>query len=125
MDGLPTKTDFSPLLGRTIEMVRMGKYQLHYFLNHARPDKPDVWIEIESSKVIFTDSKGNATEINDFRTGGGLLCLLLGLTIKEASRREDGGLILSMSTGIRLEVAIHTSKYESVVLHIGEKHIVG
>jgi hypothetical protein len=125
MNGLPTTTDFSPFIGRTIDMMRMGKYQLHYFLNHARPDKPDVWIEIESNKLIFTDDKGRPADINDFRTGGGLLCLLLGLTIEKASRSDSGGLILGMSTGVRLEVTIHTSMYESVVLHVGDRVIVG
>jgi hypothetical protein len=80
---------------------------------------------VESSEVIFVDAEGKSTKINEFRTGGGLLCLLLGLTIEKASRRTDGGLALDLSTGIRLEIAIHTSMYESVVLHIGDEAIVG
>jgi hypothetical protein len=43
--------------------------QLHYFLNEDKPNKPDVWIEIESNKVIFTDPEDEAIEISDFREG--------------------------------------------------------
>lgn len=124
MKGLPVKIDFSPLVGRVIDWMRLGKFQVHYFLSDEKPKKPDIWIEIESS-AIFTDSNGKSTEIDDFRAGGGLLCLLLGLTIESASRRDDGGLILNMSTGIRLEVVNDTPMYESIVLHIGEEIIVG
>ena len=125
MDGLPKTTDFSPLIGRTIEMLRIGKYYAHYLFNDDKPKKPDVWIEIESSKLIFTDVHDKSTDINDFRIGGGLLCLLLGLSVKKAFRRDDGGLTLEMSDGTRLEIAIHTSTYEAVVLHIGEDVYVG
>jgi RHS repeat-associated protein len=68
---------------------------------------------------------GKSTRIDDFRTGAGLLCLLLGLTVESASRTNNGGLVLEMSTGIRLQVGIHTSMYESVVLHIGKEAVVG
>ena len=125
MNGLPKDTDFSTLLGREVTMVRIGKFQLHYFLNQDKPNRPDAWIEIESDEVIFTDAEGNSARIADFRTGAGSLCLLLGLTVEDASRREDGGLKLKMSSGIQLEVGVHTPIYESVVLHIGDKAIVG
>lgn len=125
MDGLPTTTDFSPFIGRSIEMLRIGKYYVHCLFDDNKPNKPDVWIEIESSEVIFTDSDGKSTKINEFRTGGGLFCLLLGLKVENAARRNDGGLVLNMSTGVRLEVAIHASMYESVVLHMGDKTMAG
>ena len=124
MQGLPEKIDFSPLIGRFIEVIRISKYQVHYFLSDNKPNRPDVWIEI-GSEIIFTDLNGRSTQINDWRAGGGQLCLLLGLTIENASRRNDGGLILNMSSGIRLEIVNDTSKYESLVLHIGEERIVG
>ncbi len=124
MDGLPKEIDLSPLEGRLIEVLRISKYQVHYFLNHDKPNKPDVWIEI-GGKIIFTDPDGKRTEIDDYRIDGGLLCLLLGLTIEKTSRRDDGGLLLEISNGFRLEVPIDTSMYESVVLHIGDAVIVG
>ena len=116
--------DFAPLIGRFIEVTRISKYQVHYFLNDDKPNKPDVWIEI-GSKIIITDSDGKSTQITDWRAGGGQLCSLLGLTIENASRRNDGGLMLNMSTGVRLEVVNDTPTYESIVLHVGDKHIVG
>jgi hypothetical protein len=124
MDGLPIDVDFGPLNGRLIEVLRISKYQVHYFLNNERPNKPDVWIEI-GGKIIIIDPDGTTTEIEDYRANGGLLCFLLGLTIEKAHRREDGGLVLEITDGYRLEVPIDTPKYESVVLHIGDKAIVG
>ena len=125
MEGLPENTDFKALVGRRITMMRITKHLLHYILNDEKPEKPDVWIAIESESVIFTDSEGKRVEIKDFRTNGGPLCLLLGLTIEGASRRDDGGLLLEMSDGFRLEVPIDTPMYESVVLHIGDEAIIG
>src|SRR5258708_4596977 len=117
MDGLPIDINFDTFVGRRVTMVRVGKSFLHYILNDATPNKPDAWIEIESDQVVFTGPEGKSTQITDFRTDAGSLCLLLGLTVENASRRDDGGLILGMSSGIRLEVAVHTRMYESVVLH--------
>ncbi len=125
MEGLPKDIDLSPVIGRDIAMVRIGKLQLHYFLNQDFPAKPNVWIEIESSEVTVVDPSGQVTEIDDFRTNGGPLCLLLGLRIENAYRGDDGGLVLELSGGFRLEVGIHTSMYESIVLHIGDQAIVG
>ena len=125
MEGLPKDIDLSPVIGRDIAMVRIGKFQLHYFLNQDFPAKPNVWIEIESSEVTVVDPSGQVTEIDDFRTNGGPLCLLLGLRIEKAHRRDDGGLVLELSGGFRLEVGIHTSMYELIVLHIGDQAIVG
>jgi len=124
MDGLPIDTDLGPLNGRLIEVLRISKYQVHYFLNDEKPNKPDVWIEI-GGKIIIINPNGKTTEIEDYRANGGLLCLLLGLTIEKAYRREDGGLVLEITDGYRLEVPIDTSMYESVVLHVGENAIVG
>ena len=63
--------------------------------------------------------------IDDYRTQADLLCRPLGLVIQDATRTDTGGLALSMSDGARIEIGIHTSKYESVVLYIGDKTIVG
>jgi len=124
MDGLPKDIDLSSLNGRSIEVLRISRYQVHFFLNDDRPHKPDVWIEIGGT-IIVTDHAGNTTEIDDYRANGGLLCLLLGLTIERSSRRDDGGLRLELSDRFRLEVPIDTPMYESVVLHIGDNAIIG
>src|SRR5208337_1927982 len=121
MQGLPKDIDLSVLDGRSISMARITKFLLHYILNDEKPEKTDAWIEIESSEVTVVDPSGQVTEIDDFRTNGGPLCLLLGLRIEKAHRRDDGGLILQLSDGFRLEVGIHTSMYESIVLHIGDQ----
>jgi len=125
MEGLPENIDLSVLVGREITLVRIGKFLLHYFLDDDFPTKPNVRIEIESSDVTVVGPSGQATEVNDFRTNGGPLCLLLGLKIERARRRDDGGLVLVLSDGFRLEVGIDTSTYESIVLHIGDQAIVG
>jgi len=125
MQGLPKDIDLSVLDGRSISMARITKFLLHYILNDEKPEKPDAWIEIESSEVTVVDPSGQVTEIDDFRINGGPLCLLLGLRIEKAHRRDDGGLVLELSGGFRLEVGIHTSMYESIVLHIGDKAFVG
>jgi hypothetical protein len=125
MDGLPPQTDFTTIIGRRVTMVRITKHQVDYILNDEKPTRPDAWIAIESSSLIYTDRESKAIKIDDFRTSGGLLCLLLGLTIENASRRADGGLVLNMSDGITLQVVIDTTLYEAVVLHIGDVAIVG
>src|SRR5215831_19345429 len=122
MDGLPANTDFSALLGRFIGMIRIAKYQLHYLLE-ADLNKPDAWIEIESNDITYVDADGSRTVINDLRNGAGLLCRPLGLSIVDITRTDRGGIIISLSNGTRLEVGIHTAKYESIVLHIGDKAI--
>jgi Family of unknown function (DUF6188) len=125
MEGLPKDIDLSPLIGHEITLVRIGKFLLHYFLDDDFPGKPNIRIEIESSDVTIVDPSGQVTEIDDFRTNGGPLCLLLGLRIEKAHRRDDGGLVLELSEGFKLEVGIDTSMYESIVLHIGDKAFVG
>jgi hypothetical protein len=125
MEGLPIDITLDVFIGRKVTMVRIGQSFLHYILNDDKPNRPDAWIEIESDDLTFIDEQGRPTSINNFRTAGGLLCLPLGLTIENGSRRNDGGLLLEFSTGIRLEIAIHTSRYESVVLHTGDQAIVG
>src|SRR3989344_5033275 len=112
MDGLPKDVDLRPLFGRRIDVVSISKFIVNIYLDDAKPIAPDILIAIESDKVLFTASDGKSTEISDFRTGGGLFCHLLGLTIKNASRRNDGGLILDMSDSSRVEIAVHTPMYE-------------
>jgi len=125
MEGLPRDINLSALIGGEITLVRIGKFLLHYFLDDDFPAKPNVRIEIESSDVTIVDPSGQVTQIDDFRTNGGPLCLLLGLRIEKAHRRDDGGLILELSDGFNLEVGIDTSMYGSIVLHIGDQAIVG
>jgi hypothetical protein len=43
----------------------------------------------------------------------------VGLKIENAARRTDGGLLLELTGGYRLNVGIHAPNYESIVLHIG------
>jgi hypothetical protein len=124
MQGLPSDTDFQALIGRHIEMLRITNFHAHFLLNDDKPNRPDVWIDAATT-LIFTDADKQSTVINDKRTEGGILCLLLGLTIESASRRDDGGLLLGMSTGIRVEILNDYPNYESIILHIGEKTIVG
>jgi hypothetical protein len=125
MEGLPKDIDLSPLIGREITLVRIGKFLLHYFLDDDFPAKPNVRIEIESSDVTIVELRGQVAKIDDFRTNGGPLCLLLGLRIEKAHHRDDGGLVLELSDGFKLEVGIDTSMYKSVVLHIGDQAFVG
>jgi len=122
-NGLPFNADFDPLVGRKFTTVHIGKFWLQYL--SEEPEKLDIAIGIEGA-VIFTESGGKTTRIEDFAIGGGLLCQLIGLTIEKASRREeDGGLILDMSAGIRLEVVNEYPQYEAVTIHIGDNVIVG
>jgi len=124
MKGLPKDIILEPLLGRNVQGVEIGKFYLHLLLDNSNREKLLIKIETESDDILFFDSKGKHA-VSDFRTQGGLICLLLGLTIENASRRDDGGLILSFSTDIRLEIGIHAPNYESIVLHIGEEVLVG
>ena len=105
-------------------MLRITRFHAHFLLNDDKPNRPDVWIDAATT-IIFTDPEGKRMAINDKRTEGGILCLLLGLTIESASRIDDGGLLLEMSTGIKLELMNSYQNYESIILHIGEKTIVG
>ena len=63
--------------------------------------------------------------MESFPKAGSALSQLVGLKIEKASRRSDGGLLLELTDGYRLEVGIHAPNYESVVLHIGTESIVG
>ena len=105
-------------------MVRIGKFQLHYFFSEE-DNKPSVWLQIESSDVTVVNPQGISTKADNFSKAGGPLCLLIGLTVDKASRRDDGGLVLELSGGSRLEIGIHSPKYESIVLHIGSESVVG
>jgi hypothetical protein len=42
MEGLLKDIDLSPLIGREITLVRIGKFLLHYFLDDDFPAKPNV-----------------------------------------------------------------------------------
>jgi hypothetical protein len=119
MDGLPKTVDLSFLVDWEVSVVRIGKFQAHYFFSEDRP-KPDLWIEIESTDVTVSGQK-----ISDFRSDASELCSLIGLKVEKAERRDDGGLTLEFEGGGKLEVGIHTPQYESVVLHIGTDSIVG
>jgi hypothetical protein len=122
MQGLPIDTNFGALIGRNIEMLRITNFHAHLLLNDDNPNRPDVWIDAATT-LIYADKQ--STVINDKRTEGGILCLLLGLTIESASRGDDGKLLLGMSTGIKVEILNDYQNYESIDLHIGDKTIVG
>jgi hypothetical protein len=70
MQGLPIETDFKPLIGRCIEMLRITKCHTHLLLNDDKPTRPDVWIAAEATTIV-TDSDNNSTVIHDNRTEGG------------------------------------------------------
>jgi hypothetical protein len=57
MNGLPSNVDLSAIIGREISMIRIGKFQLHYFLSEDSPNRPNVRIEIEGSDVTLVDPK--------------------------------------------------------------------
>ena len=122
MQGLPKTIDLTPLVWREIQEISAHKFgaQLSFDI-----ENPRISIGIESSEVIFTDSNGIATKIDDLRTKGGVLLLLLGLTVESATRREDGGLTLDMSSSIRVEVINDSPMYEVLQLQIGDNLIVG
>jgi hypothetical protein len=70
MQGLPIETDFGPLIGRRIEMLRITKFHTHLLLNDDKPARPDAWIAAEAT-TIFTDADNKSTVIHDNRTEGG------------------------------------------------------
>jgi hypothetical protein len=127
MQGLPQNINLDPLIDRTIESLTISRHSVVIFLGEAQSEKTQikVKIETESDEILFVDSAGISHNINNFQVEGGFLCHTLGLTIQNAIRRNDGGLIITLSTGVRLEIGIHISNYESIVLHIGEEVIVG
>lgn len=124
MQGLPLGMDFTPLMNRYIEMLRITKFHVHFLLNDDKPKRRDVWIDAATT-LIFTETNKKSIIITDLRTEGGVLCRLLGLTIEKASRRDDGGLLLELSTGVRLEVLNDYPNYESVIIHVGKDVFVG
>jgi hypothetical protein len=127
MEGLPVDTDLSLLLDREVVFVHIGQFFLHYFRDkESEPAQaPKVSIQIESDVITWLSEDGHETRITDYRSNALLLCHPLGLTIVKASRAHDGGLNLLFSDNTAMTIGIHAPNYESIVLHIGNKAIVG
>jgi hypothetical protein len=127
MEGLPVDTDFSFLLDRKVVFLHIGQFFLHYFLDKEPepPQAPQVSIQIESDDITWMSEEGHETRITDYRLNAQLLCHPLGLTLVKVSRTQDGGLTLVFSDNTAMTIAIHAPNYESIVLHIGDRAIVG
>jgi hypothetical protein len=100
---------------------------LRYFLDkESEPAQaPQASIQIESHDVTWISEDGHKTRIADYRSNAQLLCHPLGLTITGASRSEGAGLALRFSDGTGMSIGNDAPNYESIVLHIGDKAIVG
>lgn len=122
MQGLPKTIDLTPLIGCRIQGISIHKFGVQLLFD----DKdPSLRISIESD-VIFSDPQGQVTFSHDeFPKSGSSLWRLIDLTVEKAARRDDGGLVLNMSSDIRLEILNNSPVYEAFQIYLGKDIIVG
>jgi hypothetical protein len=117
MYGLPTTTDLSFLVGKSVEQVCLGQYQTQVHLEHAS-------ISIECKHVLVTTDENRKIlwERTGFPSHG--ISQLLGQTVLQALVIDEGILELSFSRGDRLLLFDDSDQYESFQINSGSQNIV-
>lgn len=113
MNGLPPSVDLTPIIGAEIIQICFGKFQ--FALNFDL----EVRIVVEST-CIYISSLGASEIIEDYPKAASQLCELLGLQVEGIERSIDGGVVLKMTGGKRLEILNSSRTYESFQIEIGK-----
>jgi hypothetical protein len=116
MNGLPSDLDLTPLVGAIVIQVCFGVHQLQIHFDESR----GVFVE---SPVVFSGVEGDVP-IDDYAMAASLLCRLLGNHVIEATRDNQGGLMLRFGGGIALHVLNDQPHFESFQVRLaGQLHV--
>ena len=116
MNGLPADLDLTPFVGAIATQVCFGMHQLQIHFD----DNRGVFVE---SPVVFSGVDGDVP-INDYTMAASLLCRLLDDRVLEATRDDQGGLILRFGGGIALHVLNDGPTFESFQVRLaGQLHV--
>jgi Family of unknown function (DUF6188) len=110
MKGLPSNVDLAPLSGTEVIQICFGATQLQiHFANQS-----SIFVE---SEVVFVNADGEV-RIEDYSQAASLLCRILGDRTLAATRREDGGLLMTFAGGITLQVLNDSARFESFQVRV-------
>jgi Family of unknown function (DUF6188) len=116
MNGLPADLDLTPFVGAIVTQVCFGMHQFQIRFDEDR----GVFVE---SAVVFSGVDGDVP-IDDYAMAASLLCRLLNDRVIEATRDNQGGLILRFGGGIALHVLNDVPNYESFQVRLaGQLHV--
>ena len=117
MFGIRNASDFSFLLGKTVQLVCLGQYQTRIHLEDA-----NISIECKHRLFIVEGSKEIVWERDEFPSEG--ISKLLGQTLSEVCLGANGALELTFSKGDRLSLFDDSQQYESFQVGYGDRPIV-
>lgn len=110
MNGLPSNIDLTPLSATEVIQICFGTAQLQiHFANQSS-------ILVESG-VVFVNAD-EEVQIEDYSQAASLLCGILGDRTLAATRREDGGLLVTFAGGITLHVLNDSTRFESFQVRV-------
>jgi hypothetical protein len=116
MNGLPADLDLTHFVGAIVTQVCFGMHQLQIHFDENR----GVFVE---SPVVFSGSEGDVP-IDDYAMAASLLCRLLDDRVIDATRDNQGGLILHFGGGIALHVLNDGPNVESFQVRLaGQLHV--
>ena len=117
MYGVPKTTDFSFLLGKTVEQVCLGQYQTQIHLDDA-----NVSIECRHALFLAENSREVIWRRDEFPSEG--ISKLLGQTLSRVTVGDSGALELTFSQGDCLSLFDDSEQYESFQITCGDIWIV-
>lgn len=117
LKGLPCDIDLSPLVGRQLSQVSIGRWTLALHFEEA------FRLTVESA-ILLTGKAGSSQTIEDFRADASAICVLIGEDVLDAKRTLSGGCALRLSSGVRLEAVSVDNGYESFQVCLGDQVFV-
>ena len=117
MYRLSKDVDLGFLVGVELHQVCVGKNEVILNFDH------DVRITILSDFAVG-NRDAPFTKYHDASTGAIALLPLLHCTVSHAKATDEGGLLLTFGSGVRLEVFDDSDQYESFWIAHGEQQII-
>jgi hypothetical protein len=117
LKGLPSDIDLSPLVGRQLSQVSIGRWNAALHFGEA------IRLTVESA-ILLTGKSGYSQTIEDFRADASAVCVLIGEDVLDAKRTLSGGCALRLSSGVRLEAVAVDNGFESFQICLGDRVFV-
>jgi hypothetical protein len=117
MYGLPSNTDLSFLVGKTLQQVCIGLHEI--ILNFDDPLSITIM-----SPIACTLAGAKYQKYEDYRNAASVVVTFLQDVVASAKGDQDGTLTLEFGGGGRLDVYDDSKQYESYIIKNGDKLIV-
>lgn len=116
MYGLPLDFDAGFLVGRTLEQVRIGTFQVSLVFDDA------LWFHFETDVTVTRGA--DEVGLSDASDAGKAMVDFLGRSVERASGTVDGTITLEFDNCDRIKIHDSSERYESYQIKHGENFFV-